>query len=98
MLQTQHQLNQLGLRKPLKFLPIHRQDESHTGRLGKRLISYNTTPCGHELRGWYWSTSLILGQLLAKPAESTLRQRVKRKQLISPNLISGQTLSRWQTF
>lgn len=40
MLQTQHQLNQLGLRKPLKFLPIHRQDESHTGRLGKRLSSY----------------------------------------------------------
>jgi len=35
MLQAQHQLDQLRLRKPLEFLPIHRQDESHTGRLGK---------------------------------------------------------------
>jgi len=40
MLQTQHQLHQFGLRKPLEFLPIHRQDESHTGRLGKGLGNY----------------------------------------------------------
>jgi hypothetical protein len=30
-LQTQHQLNQLGLRKLLEFLPIHSQDESWQG-------------------------------------------------------------------
>ena len=40
MLQTQHQLHQFRLRKPLEFLPIHRQDESHTGSLGKGVGSY----------------------------------------------------------
>ena len=40
MLQAQHQLDQLRLRKPLEFLPIHRQDESYTGHLGKGVGNY----------------------------------------------------------
>jgi hypothetical protein len=40
MLQAQHQLDQLRLRKPLEFLPIHRQNQSHTGFLGKGVGKY----------------------------------------------------------
>jgi hypothetical protein len=32
-------------------------------------------------------------EFFAKPAESNMCQRVKRNRLISPNLVSGQTLS-----
>ena len=41
MLQAQHELHQFGLRKPLEFLLIPRQDDSHTGRLGKGVSSYH---------------------------------------------------------
>jgi hypothetical protein len=39
-LQTQQQIDQFPLRKPLKILAIHRQDESQTATLGKGVGNY----------------------------------------------------------
>ena len=50
MLYTQHQLDQFRLRKPLEFLTIHRQDESHTGHLGKGVGNYAAPSSGRHHR------------------------------------------------
>lgn len=92
MLETQHQLDQLRLRKPLEFLPIHRQDESQTRRLGKGVGSYLsgnwtipdlTTGVDGYLRADYswqsakYSTSLV-GQNQGVIALANVRAGLKR--------------------
>jgi len=72
MLQAQHQLDQLGLRKPLEFLPIHRQDESYTGHLGKGVGNY---PKKHV----YWMLGLQWQPVSQrKPCLTPLQVRLSR--------------------
>jgi Cdc6-like AAA superfamily ATPase len=69
MLQAQHQLYQLRLRKPLEFLSIHRQDESHTSPLGKGVGSYPTM-------------TAPIKELLDRPINSLSEDRLDRDSFI----------------
>ena len=72
MLQAQHQLDQLRLRKPLEFLPIHRQDESHTGRLGKGVGNYVQAAFAARSRALLAATKRALGFAIKQSESAAL--------------------------